>query len=213
MKREDREDRPQEGLSATELLRADHAKIKGLFDEFESIEEDESGKKDLVEIVLRELIIHDKLEEEFFYPAAREALEDTYILDEAAEEHHVIKLLIKELAPLQPRDDKYDAKLRVLADYVRRHIDEEESSILPKLEESESDLMELGKHMQERKEELIEAGIEPARWALEDAALRRKREVSFVFGGRRSKSRAAGKGRRVSGGRRAGKGKASTPGR
>lgn len=126
----EKREKPQEGLSATELLRADHAKIKGLFDEFESAD-DESAKKNIVETVLTELIIHDKLEEDIFYPMAREAIENDDLLDEAAEEHHVMKLLITELAPMEPGDEKYDAKFMVMSEGVRRHFEEEEGELFP----------------------------------------------------------------------------------
>lgn len=138
------------GMSATEMLRQDHQKVKGIFDEFESTE-DGGAKRKLVETCLIELTIHAKLEEEIFYPACRKQLDDEDIMDEATEEHHVAKLLIAELADMKTSDDRYDAKFMVLAESVRHHIEEEEGEILPKIEKSGFDLESLGQQMAERK--------------------------------------------------------------
>lgn len=149
-----RGEQPQPGhvedVQATEMLREDHRKVKEIFDEFESTEES-GAKRRLVEKALIELTVHAKLEEELFYPTVRRETREEDLMDEAQEEHHVAKLLIGELASMKPTDARYDAKFLVLAESVRRHIDEEEGEILPKIESSGFDLETLGQEMTERK--------------------------------------------------------------
>lgn len=144
-----------EDIQATEMLREDHRKVKEIFDEFESTEES-SAKKRLVERALIELTVHAKLEEEIFYPTVRREIQEEDLMDEAAEEHHVAKLLIGELASMKPSDSRYDAKFMVLAESVRHHIEEEEGEMLPKIEESGFDLETLGQEMTERKLRLVD---------------------------------------------------------
>src|SRR5262252_4787864 len=146
-----------EGLSmpnAIEMLREDHRKVKKLFEEFEHTEEEQS-KEQIVEHTLRELEVHAALEEEIFYPAAEEQIGETNSIDEAREEHHVVKLLIGELKKMSANDDRYDAKYTVLAENVKHHIEEEESELFPKLE-GRLDAEEVGAEMETRKEQLQE---------------------------------------------------------
>ena len=138
-----------------EMLHEDHEKVKQLFEQFEETESEE--KKELVTKVIQELEIHTTLEEEIFYPAARQALEenseDTETMDEAWEEHHVVKLIISELKKMRPNDEHYDAKFKVMAESVKHHIEEEEGELFPKLEGNPDD-EKLGEKMMERKEKL-----------------------------------------------------------
>jgi hemerythrin superfamily protein len=143
---------------AVEMLREDHQKVKDLFEEFEKAEEDEE-KLRIVRTALNELKIHAALEEEIFYPAVRELIEDDDQMDEALEEHHVAKLIMAELQDMEPGDEHFDAKFKVLAESVKHHIQEEESEILPKAEEMELDQEQLGKEMTERKTELQGQGV------------------------------------------------------
>ena len=147
-----------ETTNAVDMLKADHAKVQQLFDDFEA-EDDDQAKQRLVRTALQELTIHAALEEEIIYPAIR-ALDDDkqHIekMDEALEEHHAAKLLIAELARMTYRGERYNAKFKVLAESVRHHIEEEENEVLPKAEES-LDLEDLGRQMTMRKEELLKA--------------------------------------------------------
>ena len=138
---------------AIEMLREDHQKVKDLFEEFEKAEED-GEKGQIVHAALNALEIHATLEEEIFYPAVREQIDDDDQMDEALEEHHVAKLLIGELQEMKPGDDHFDAKFKVLAESVKHHIEEEESEILPKAQDADLDQERLGEEMTERKEEL-----------------------------------------------------------
>jgi len=143
---------------ALHILADDHKKVIDLFDEFERMKEDEEtddeAKQVLVETACAELTIHAQVEEEIFYPAARDAIDDMDLLDEAEVEHASARQLITELAAMQPGDDLYDAKFTVLGEYVKHHIQEEEKQIFPKIKKSELDLEELGREISDRKMEL-----------------------------------------------------------
>ena len=120
-----------------DLLVHDHREVDSLFKEFESIKdgEDDEEKEQLVHQVCSALTIHATIEEEIFYPAAREALseEGADILDEATVEHASAKELIAQLNTADPVDPLYDAKVTVLSEYIRHHVKEEEGELFPKL--------------------------------------------------------------------------------
>src|SRR5262245_15543087 len=137
---------------AIEMLQEDHRKVKKLFEEFEHAQEDQV-KERIVETTVQELEIHAALEEEIFYPAAEEQTGEKESIDEAREEHHVVKLLIGELKKMSADDERYDAKYTVLAENVKHHIEEEESELFPKLE-GKLDAEELGAQMETRKKQL-----------------------------------------------------------
>lgn len=145
---------------AIKMLIEDHDKVKALFDEFEKMkkkqDDDEEAKQLIVESACAELTIHAQLEEELFYPAAREAVDDEDLLDEAEVEHATAKQLISELTEMKPGDELYDAKFTVLSEYVKHHVEEEEKELFPKVKKAKLDLKSLGEEMQERKQELRE---------------------------------------------------------
>lgn len=152
--------RPPKGATqdALRMLMDDHKKVKKMFDEFEKIKDkaDDEQKQLLVETACAELTIHAQLEEEMFYPAARDAIEEMDLLDEAEVEHASAKQLISELSTMQPGDDMYDAKFKVLGEYVKHHIEEEEKELFPLIKKSELDLADMAEEMQERKMALRE---------------------------------------------------------
>ena len=139
--------------NALEMIREDHHKVQQLFQEFETTE-DRSAKKRIVENAIQELKVHAALEEELFYPAVRKQLDEEETIDEAIEEHHVVKLLISELEDMSLGDKRYDAKFTVLSESVKHHIEEEESEVLSEIEGS-LDAESLGEQMQKRKQELL----------------------------------------------------------
>jgi hemerythrin-like domain-containing protein len=149
---------------AIDLLTEDHETVQQLFSEFDQMkdeEEDEDNKRYVVELTCAELSIHAQIEEELFYPALREALEEQDVLDEAEVEHDVAKQLIAELESMSPDEELYDAKFTVLGEYVRHHIQEEENEIFPKARKSGVDLEALAVDILDRKEELrAEYGLE-----------------------------------------------------
>ena len=151
------------GASAiTNLLREDHKKVKGLFEEFEQAD-DAKAKQRIVETVLAELEVHAKLEEELIYPAIRAAIGDEDLMDEALEEHHVVHGLLGELKKMTPNDERYDAKFTVLAENVRHHIKEEESEMFPQAEECEIEWEALSARVRKRKEQLLAKAGAPSK--------------------------------------------------
>ena len=143
---------------AIKLLMADHAKVKKLFKEFEKLskKKDEGGKEELAEQICKELTIHAQLEEEIFYPAVREAIDDDDLMNEAAVEHASAKDLIAQIQSMDVSNPMYDATVTVLGEYVNHHIEEEENEIFPKAEKAKMDMEEIGSEIAERKEALTE---------------------------------------------------------
>jgi hypothetical protein len=129
--------------------------VKELFREFENTDDPREMKR-IADEAIMELEIHARIEEEVFYPAIRRQVDDAdEIMNEADEEHHVAKLIISELAGMDPRKEHFKAKFTVLAENVKHHIQEEESEMLPKAAEVGRDrLEELGNRMAQRKMEL-----------------------------------------------------------
>ena len=153
-------------MDPIKLLKEDHKKVKGLFAKYEDCEEDDIAMKgELCEMITRELEIHATLEEEIFYPALKDALDDDamkYVL-EAIEEHEQVKTLIADLRAMKPGEETFDAKVKVLFDNVEHHVKEEENEMMPRAKRVLTDaaLEELGVEMSNRKEELmveLEAG-------------------------------------------------------
>lgn len=145
--------------NAIASLKADHQKVKDLFDQFEKAD-DRATKTTIVSEALEELSIHATLEEEIFYPAVRQEIDDEDgVMNEADEEHHVAKVLIAELEDMDGSESHYDAKFTVLAENVRHHIKEEEEDMLPRAQKTEIDFDALGEKMRGRKEELMSEGV------------------------------------------------------
>jgi hemerythrin-like domain-containing protein len=101
------------------------------------------------------LKVHAQIEEEIFYPQAREATKDNDLIDEAVVEHATVKNLIADIESMEVGEDLYDAKIRVLGEMVKQHIKEEEEELFPELEPAKMDLDAFGKELAERKEELM----------------------------------------------------------
>jgi hypothetical protein len=163
---------------AIALLTADHETVRALFEEFEQLTEQEDAderKQELVEQICTELTIHAQVEEEIFYPAVREAIDDDSLMDEADVEHASAKDLIAQLEGMSSGDDHYDAKVVVLGEYINHHVGEEEGEMFEQVREAELDTAALGAAIAERKSELRaemgieEDAIEEAEAASEDA--------------------------------------------
>jgi hemerythrin-like domain-containing protein len=147
--------------NAIAMLKSDHQTVKELFDKFEETS-NSSAKSKIVAQALMELKIHATVEEELFYPALRQEIDDEEgIMDEADEEHHVAKVLIAELETMTGDEDHWEAKFTVLAESVRHHIKEEEGNMFPEAKKSEIDFVSLGEQMAQLKEKLIEHGVPP----------------------------------------------------
>lgn len=141
---------------AIELLKQDHATVKKAFKEFEKMDhEDTATLQEMVVMVCNELKVHAAIEEEIFYPAVREEVEDEDLMNEAQVEHQSAKDLITQLEAMKPDDPLYAATFTVLCEYVMHHVKEEETEMFPQVKKAKLDLDELGSKMLARKEELM----------------------------------------------------------
>ena len=141
---------------ALEMLKADHDKVKKSFKEFEKLDrEDTATMEELVKTVCDELKVHTTLEEEIFYPAVREAVEDEDIMNEAQVEHDTAKMLIEQLENMGADDPNFHATFTVLGEYVNHHVEEEEKEMFPQAKKADLDFEDLATRMKERKTELM----------------------------------------------------------
>ena len=145
-------------VSALALLEEDHQEVDGFFDQYETLED--AGEKERIALkICLALTVHTQIEEEIFYPAVREAIEKAELIDEAIVEHASAKQLIAEIEEMDAGDELYDAKVKVLGEQVRHHVEEEEDELFPEVESSELDLEALGTKMAERKAALLKEAI------------------------------------------------------
>jgi hypothetical protein len=154
------------GQDAIALLIEDHKRVQQLFKQFEKLKEsDEASDEDkaaIVAMACADLTIHAQIEEEIFYPAARDAIDEQDLLDEAEVEHASAKDLIAQLAEMQPGDELYEAKFTVLGEYVNHHVKEEQDEMFPKVKKAGLDLDALGEELMQRRQELMaEMGLQP----------------------------------------------------
>lgn len=139
---------------ATAMLKADHKLVSDLFEQFEKAKSD-AKKEAIVAQICKELTVHAKVEEEIFYPAVKAALGDHELVPEATVEHGSIKDLIAAVEGKAPYGEMYDAKVRVMGEFVTHHVKEEERQMFPKARNAELDMRELGAQIAARKEELM----------------------------------------------------------
>lgn len=142
---------------AIAMLKADHRKVEDMFEKYEKL----SGgaqKAKLAHEICKELIVHTELEEQIFYPACREAGVEEDMMDEAQVEHDGAKVMILELLGKPGDDEYYDAKVKVLSEYIKHHVKEEEKpgeGVFAQAREAELDMKELGARMAQQKEALV----------------------------------------------------------
>jgi hemerythrin superfamily protein len=158
--------------SAISLLKSDHREVEHLFSQFEAAT-GSARKRTIVQKICNALTVHTTIEEEIFYPPARAALKRAGddLLDEAEVEHEGIKWRIELLKRMKPEDDLYDAEVKVLSEYVKHHVKEEERRLFPRLRLSDFDNSGVGERLAAKKERmtgkpvkvepsLLERGIE-----------------------------------------------------
>ena len=118
-----------------EMLKEDHVRVKKAFKTAEKLHSEEQHEKlqALVEQTCAEVQIHAQLEEELFYPACREAVKEEDLIEEAEVEHGSAKALIEQLQGMSVEDPKYMATFKVLGEYLRHHIKEEENELFAQL--------------------------------------------------------------------------------
>ena len=144
----------EEAKDAIALLKADHEAVSQLFAEYEKTRS-VPNKKALVAEICTALSVHVQIEEEIFYPAVKTALKDKLLVPEATVEHDGVKGLIAQLKDVEPDGEMYDAKVKVLSEYVKHHVKEEQNEMFPKAKASSLDMVELGARMAARKDELL----------------------------------------------------------
>lgn len=150
-------------MDAIDLLKQDHRDVEDLFARFEQTEEGSEDSIALLHEITIALSAHARIEEEIFYPAARDALGDDGkdLLDEASVEHASLKKMLVELSTCTETDYFFRAKVKVLSEYVRHHVREEEEELMPMLEEAGIDMTDLGTELMRRKEALMAAYLDP----------------------------------------------------
>ena len=140
------------------MLRADHKRVSELFAEYDKTRSDRK-KKDLVSTICTELSVHAQVEEEIFYPAVKRALRDKELVPEATVEHATLKDLIAQVDGITPDGEMFDAKVKVLSEYVKHHVKEEQTEMFPKAKKTNLDMLALGAQMASRKSELLAGRI------------------------------------------------------
>ncbi len=139
------------------MLKDDHKTVEKLFKQFEKAGDSaHAEKRRIVDQIIEELTTHAYIEEEIFYPEARKAVPETkdHVL-ESVEEHHVVVWMLSELAGLDPEHETFDAKVTVLTENVRHHVEEEEDEWFPQVRSAmgRKRLQELGQRMQEARKD------------------------------------------------------------
>ncbi len=139
---------------AIALLRADHKKVTELFAQYEKTPS-MSKKVSLITDICTELSVHAQLEEEIFYPAVKAALKDKELVPEATVEHATLKDLIAQVEGITPDGEMFDAKIKVMSEYVKHHVKEEQNEMFPKAKATRLDMQALGADILARKEVLL----------------------------------------------------------
>ena len=122
-------------MKATDLLKKQHREVDKLFKA--SLKTENAGtRRQLMDEIIAKLTVHTTIEEDIFYPAVRalgtQKSEDMIL--EAVEEHHVVKLVLHELPEVDPAADTFDAKMTVLSELVKHHVEEEQDEMFPMAE-------------------------------------------------------------------------------
>jgi hemerythrin superfamily protein len=145
---------------ACDLLDADHKAVKKMFKEYDELTGSNARsasqkKQELAQQICQELTVHAQVEEELFYPALRGALKETDLLDEAEVEHQTANDLIAQIQA-GGEEEKIDAKVKVLGEYIDHHVKEERNEIFPKARAARKlDLVAMRDAIEARKEELM----------------------------------------------------------
>ncbi len=204
---------------AIAMLKADHQRVRDLVQQFEHAcaSDDDERRGRLAERICQELDVHAQLEEELFYPAVRASIDDEDLMDEAQVEHQSARELIRQIRATAPGDALYDAKVKVLGEYVEHHVQEEEKQMFPRARRARIDVADLARRMAERRSQLeSEHSMEPfdtisamlmmpiraAASAARAGAAAGRRAASGA--GRASASAGTGRGREAAGGGRRG---------
>jgi hypothetical protein len=141
-------------MDAITLLKTDHEKVSGIFEKLEeTTERAEKTREELFMKLKQELDLHAHVEETIFYPVLKKSDETRDITMEGIQEHHVVKVLLRELDAMGVGSETWTAKLKVLKENVEHHVEEEEEDMFKSAREvlSREQLEELGALMEEEK--------------------------------------------------------------
>lgn len=143
-------------MDALELLKEDHEKVAGLFEQIET-DEDGANQEQLFAQIKQELDVHANAEEKVFYPRLKEIAEMRDITFEAIEEHQEIKNLLAELETMSADDDDWEDTISELRDTVEHHVEEEEGEMFPQVREilSQEEINQLGKQLEAEKQKQL----------------------------------------------------------
>ena len=151
-------------MDALTLLEQDHQKVKKLMGEIEkTTERGVKTQEELFTKLVQELTVHEKIEEQIFYPAVKDAaktkkLEE--IVTESFEEHHFVNVVIAEIKETPYDAEEWAAKFKVMMENIEHHaFEEEEGEMFPKVRKlfSKAELDDLGAQMEDLKMQLIES--------------------------------------------------------
>jgi hemerythrin-like domain-containing protein len=146
-------------MDAIELLKTDHREVEELLKRITDLEEEDGEERgELFEQLVPKLKAHETIEQEIFYPAAKEAGEEAEeIVSHSYVEHHLVDVLIGEIGELAPGEEEWTAKAHVLKELIQHHVDEEQDELFPATRTGlgRERLQQLGEEMQARKDELL----------------------------------------------------------
>lgn len=144
--------------AATDLLKEDHRKVRQLFLAYQRLDDDAAARASLFESIHQELTLHARIEEEIFYPAVAEAVEDedtADLIEDAREAHEEAKTLLEEMTGLSPDAEGFEAKMTALREIVERHAEEEEKELFPCFQELDEEIQEeVAERIRDRRNEL-----------------------------------------------------------
>jgi len=155
-------------MDATKVLSQDHRRVEDLFSRIEQASGPQQ-RQPLVEQLFEALSTHAEVEEEHFYPAVARAIDDEEMIREAVEEHHVVKVLLEEIAGMEADDEQLEAKLTVLKENVEHHVEEEEKELFKQARQAMDDrqLTAIGEELAAR---LMPEGMEQMAMATDGAS-------------------------------------------
>ncbi|MDB5442677.1 MAG: hemerythrin cation binding region [Phenylobacterium sp.] len=140
---------------AIALLKADHRTVEGLFAQYEKAKEDDQRKLAIFQQIAMELKVHMQIEEEIYYPQARDYVAEEDTVNEAVVEHQGAKDLMAQIEGMQASDEMYDAKVKVLQEQIEHHVEEEETEFFPETKKNGMDTRAVGEQLMARKQELM----------------------------------------------------------
>jgi hypothetical protein len=135
-------------MDAIQVLKQQHEEVNGLFEQFEKAR---TRKSAIAQQICEKLSIHDKIERDIFYPAVIENEEIKDMILEGLEEHHLVQILLKQIAECDESDETFEAKVTVLKELVEHHVEEEEKEMFKSIRKAmdKNTLTELGRRLEE----------------------------------------------------------------